>query len=114
MRNTLRRTATAIAGATAMSGSLLFTGAAQASVAAPGGPGAPAVESAGPNGCVHVRPLGVNNGVQATNVSCGRTVEVQVVWSTPPHSRSYAIRPGGKRDYYPHFSWQRYRTINIF
>ncbi|WP_026411798.1 hypothetical protein [Actinomadura oligospora] len=110
MRNTLRGTATVIAGAAAMSGSLLFTGVAQGAV---GGTGSPAVSSAGPHGCVQIRPLGHNNGVQATNVSCGRTVQVQVIWSTPPNSRYYAIAQGGKRDYYPHFSWQSYSTYDV-
>ncbi|MCP2337406.1 hypothetical protein [Actinomadura rupiterrae] len=115
MRNALR--GSAIAGAL-VGGTLLFGGAAYASAAAPAAPADPAgpasaVQAAEPNGCAKVRHI-TDNGVQVTNVSCGRVINVQVVWSTPPYSRIYAIAPGASRDYYPHFSWQHYETIRIY
>lgn len=101
--------------AVAVSGSLAFTGVGWGATATPDGLAGvrPAgVGMADPNGCVQVRHL-ADNGVEATNVSCGRTVSVQAIWSTPPNSRSYSIPVGGSRDYYPHFSWQHYVTIKI-
>ncbi|MFC5187471.1 hypothetical protein [Actinomadura harenae] len=112
MRNTLRGAAAVLTAATAMGGSLLLSGVAEGAVMPSGGMRSPEVVAAGPNGCVHVRHI-LNNGVQATNVSCGRTVQVRVIWSTPPNSMTYAIGEGGSRDYYPHFSWQHYETIEI-
>ncbi|RFU40467.1 hypothetical protein DZF91_16950 [Actinomadura logoneensis] len=121
MRHTPRGTAAAVTGAAlALGGSLLLDGTAQAAGAAPVRAAAPSTSQAagraavpaGPNGCVKVRHI-ARNGVQARNVSCGRTVQVQVIWSTLPHSRYWPIRPGAKRDYYPSFVWQHYETIRI-
>ncbi|MFC4913048.1 hypothetical protein [Actinomadura gamaensis] len=109
MRNMLR--GSAIVGAL-VGGTLLVGGAAHASGAAPADAGGRAVQAAEPNGCAKVRHI-TDNGVQVTNVSCGRTITVQVIWSTAPYSRAYAIAPGASRDYYPHFSWQHYETIKI-
>lgn len=107
MRVQLRRTAiTTGVVAAAMSGGLALAGGAQATSAAPE---AGAATVAAPNGCAKIKPL-ANNGVQVINVSCGKPIRVQVIWSAIPNSKFYLIGIGGKRDYYPHFAWQTYQT----